>query len=185
MIECDWWSEIGCINQSKSSYIDLTCVDILQERWSIHSKFWCYKTTNIALEITCPMKQMKYCEGIIINVQLVLATLMSGSDSLILRSVNICSILYSKCVSSHKYTCSVDNHTYIHGHTYVRVLLYRYDIPRKDCRSSRGSYSWWKPHRDVILVSVLLYRTKYTTQKGEKLQTPVILDKYSLSALSN
>ena len=42
---------------------------------------------------------------------------------------------------------------------------------------------WWKPHRDVI--SVLLYQTKYKTQKGETLQTPVILDKYSSSALLN
>ena len=52
-------------------------------------------------------------------------TLMSGLDSLILRSVGICSILYSKSVSSHNYTWSVDNHTHIHRHTYVRVVIYK------------------------------------------------------------
>ena len=52
------------------------------------------------------------------------------------------------------------------------MILYEYDIPL-GCTS----------HRDVI--SVLLYQTKYKTQKGEKLQTPEILDKYSSSALLN
>ena len=57
---------------------------------------------------------------------------------------------------------------------------------REDCRSratilSWGSYSWWKSHRDVISV-FFLYRTKYKTQKWEKLQTPEILDKYLSSA---
>ena len=37
----------------------------------------------------------------------------------------------------------------------------------------------------VDVIFVLLYRTKYKTQKGEKLQTPEILDKYSSSALLN
>ena len=56
-----------------------------------------------------------YCKGININVELILiATLTSWSALLILRSVNISSILYSNCQSNHKYTCSVDNHTYIH-----------------------------------------------------------------------
>ena len=71
-------------------------------------------------------------------------------------------------------------------------VLYKYDIPvwcttgitppREECRPratllSRGSYSCCTPHRDVIFV--LLYRTTYKTQKGENLQTPEILDKYS------
>ena len=42
---------------------------------------------------------------------------------------------------------------------------------------------WCTPHRDVIFV--LLYQTKYESQKGEKLQTPEILDKYSSSAVLN
>ena len=46
-----------------------------------------------------------------INVEVILATLTSGSDSLTLPFVNICSILYSNCVSSHDYTWSVDSHT--------------------------------------------------------------------------
>ena len=41
---------------------------------------------------------------------------------------------------------------------------------------SRGSYPWWKPHRNVI--TVLLYRTRYKTEKGEKLKTSEIFDKY-------
>ena len=52
-------------------------------------------------------------------------TLTSGSDSLIIRSVVICSILYSNCVSSHNYTWSVDNHSYIQSHAYVRVVIYK------------------------------------------------------------
>ena len=60
------------------------------------------------------------------------------------------------------------------------IILSKYDIPvgfppgitspREDCRSrasSRGSYSWCKPHRDVI--SVLLYRTN-TKHKNYKHQ---------------
>ena len=39
------------------------------------------------------------------------------------------------------------------------------------------------PHRDVIFV--LLYQTKYKTQKEDKLQTPEICDKYLSSALLN
>ena len=35
-----------------------------------------------------------------INVEVILASLTSGFDSLISRSVNICSILHSKCVST-------------------------------------------------------------------------------------
>ena len=57
--------------------------------------------------------------------EVIIATLMSGSDSVILRSINICSILYSNCVSSHNYTWSVDNHTYIHRHMYMRAVIYK------------------------------------------------------------
>ena len=56
-------------------------------------------------------------------MEVILATLMSGSDSLILRSVNTPSILYSNCISSQNYTWSVDSHTYIHRHTYVQPNL--------------------------------------------------------------
>ena len=66
-----------------------------------------------------------YCKVRNINVEVILVTLMSGSDSLIIRSVIIYSILYSKCVHSHNYTWSVDNHTYIHRHMYVRVVVYK------------------------------------------------------------
>ena len=47
---------------------------------------------------------------------------LTHSDSLILYSVNICSILLN-CVSSYNYTWSVDNHTYIHRHTYMRAVI--------------------------------------------------------------
>ena len=40
-----------------------------------------------------------YCKVRIINMKVTLYTLTSWSDSLILQSVNICSILYSYCVS--------------------------------------------------------------------------------------
>ena len=56
---------------------------------------------------------LSYCKVRNINGKVILATLTSGSDSLILRSVNICSILYLNYVSSHIYTWSVDNHTCI------------------------------------------------------------------------
>ena len=68
------------------------------------------------------------------------------------------------------------------------ALLYKYDIPvgfppgitsRPEIELSLEGVA----HRDVI--PVLLYRTKYKTQKGGKLQTPEILDKYSSSALLN
>ena len=58
-------------------------------------------------------------------MEVIIATLMSGSNSLKLLSVNICYILYSNCVSVHNYTWSVDNHTYIHRHTYVPALIYK------------------------------------------------------------
>ena len=62
------------------------------------------------------------------------------------------------------------------------VVYNRNNTPREDCRPqttilSQGSYSCCIPHRDVIFI--LLYRTKYKTQKGEKWQTQEILDKYS------
>ena len=60
-----------------------------------------------------------------INVEAIVVTLTRRSDSLILRFVNICSILYSKCISSHNFTWSVDNHTYIHRHKDVRVVIYK------------------------------------------------------------
>ena len=60
-------------------------------------------------------------------------------------------------------------------------IIYKYDIPvgcppkipspRDDCRS-----------RDVIFV--LLCQTKYKTQKGEKLQTPEILDRCLVELVS-
>ena len=50
---------------------------------------------------------------------------MSRLDSLTLLSVNICSILYLKCASSHNYTWSVDTHTYIHSHMNMRVVIYK------------------------------------------------------------
>ena len=58
-------------------------------------------------------------------MEVILATLTSGSDWQILRSVNNCSILYSKCVSSLNNKWSVDNHMYIHRHTYVHVVIYK------------------------------------------------------------
>ena len=67
------------------------------------------------------------------------------------------------------------------GITSSREELSLEGIARGRQNLSRGSYSWWKPHRDVI--SVFIIPNKYKTQKGEKLQTPEILDKYSLSDL--
>ena len=64
-----------------------------------------------------------YCKVRNIKVEVILATLTSGSDSLILLSVNICSISYSNCISSHNYTWSFDSHKHIHGHTYVQPNL--------------------------------------------------------------
>ena len=64
-----------------------------------------------------------YCKVRNINVEVTLATLTSGSHSLILRSVDSCSILYSNCVFSPNYKCSVDNHTYIHK-THVRTTKF-------------------------------------------------------------
>ena len=66
-----------------------------------------------------------YCKVRNINVEVILATLTSGFDTLILRSIYICSILYSKCKSSHNYTWSVSNHTYIHRHMYMHVVIYK------------------------------------------------------------
>ena len=78
------------------------------------------------LRIQYPSEMEKrYCKVQNINVEVILATLTSGSDSLILRSGNICTILYSNCVSSHYYTWSVDNHTYIHRHMYVHAVIYK------------------------------------------------------------
>ena len=68
---------------------------------------------------------MQFCKVRNVNVEVILATLTSESDLLILRSVNICSILYSKCLFSHSYTWSVNNHTYIHIRTYVHVWIYK------------------------------------------------------------
>ena len=76
--------------------------------------------------------QNEYCKVRNINVEIILATLTSGSDSLILRSVDICSILYSNCVPGHNYTWSVDNHMYIHRHTYIKPNL-------NDARNHGGS----------------------------------------------
>ena len=59
----------------------------------------------------------KYCKVRNINVEVILVSLTSVFDSLIIRSGNICSVLYSKCVTGHNYTWSVDNHTYIQRHT--------------------------------------------------------------------
>ena len=67
----------------------------------------------------------KYCIVRNINMEVILATSTSRYDSLILQSVIICSILYSKCAFSHNYTWSVDNHTDIHRHTYVRFVIYK------------------------------------------------------------
>ena len=55
---------------------------------------------------------LNYCKVRNISVEVILATLTSRSDSLILRSVNMCSISYSNCVSSHNYTWSFDSHKY-------------------------------------------------------------------------
>ena len=60
-----------------------------------------------------------------INVKVILVSITSRSNFLILRSVNICSILYSNCVSSHNYTWSVDNHTYIPRHMYMHAVIYK------------------------------------------------------------
>ena len=65
----------------------------------------------------------RYCEVQNNNMEVILATLTSGSDLLILQSVNICSILFLKGISSHNYTRSIENHMYIHRHTYVHVVI--------------------------------------------------------------
>ena len=64
-----------------------------------------------------------YCKVRNINMKVILATLTNGSDSLILRFIVLFCI--QKCVSSHNYTWSVDNHTYIHRHKYVHVVIYK------------------------------------------------------------
>ena len=96
-------------------------------------------------------KQSKtYCKVRNINVEVILATLTSGSYSLILRSTNICSILYSNCVSSQYYTWSVNNHTYtgIHRHTsMMRVItvdlssfIAMYQLTSQDGHSSTREF---------------------------------------------
>ena len=67
-------------------------------------------------------RSTRFCKGININGELIITR---GSDLLILQSVKIFVLfcLYSNCESSHKYTCSVDNHMYIHKHMYVRAVI--------------------------------------------------------------
>ena len=72
-------------------------------------------------------------------MEVILATLTSGSDSLILRSVIICSILYSKCEYCHNYTWSVDNHMYIHTCVLWYINVSRVQPNLNDARNLGGS----------------------------------------------
>ena len=64
--------------------------------WWIYSYLWWPKQIGLI-----------YCKVWNINVEVIKATWTSGSNSLILRSVSICFILYSNCVYSHNHTCQL------------------------------------------------------------------------------
>ena len=92
----------------------------LADVWSTGAGITCLYCMDSCFAATAVIKVIFFCKVRNINMEVILTT-SSGSDSLISRSVNMCSILYSKCASSKNDTWSVDNHTYIHRHTYMYV----------------------------------------------------------------